>query len=133
PVSALVTALQRAGLEPPLEVASETGALAIGDVDTQLIIADGKVRLPEVRLGGGDVYLTMAGSTGLDSRLDYDLVVHGVQELLPDDAKSSPLRELDSVPLSLSGTLAHPRVSVNVRTALEGAVEGVVKDQAEER
>lgn len=91
------------------------------DVKISFTVADGRVTTKPFDLRMGGVNLTLSGSTGLDSTIDYTGKVS-----LPAGATGGVL---SNVALKIGGTFSSPTVSVDLKAAAAEAVTNVVNDQ----
>lgn len=92
----------------------------VKDVAIRFTIADGRLSTRPFELRLGSVNLRLSGSTGLDQTIDYTARV-----ALPEHAAGVP----DHVDVTIGGTFASPKITVDFEQALRQSVSNLVDGQ----
>ena len=98
-------------------------ALEAKDVTIRFTIKDGRVTTQPFDLKLGSTKLTMAGSTGLDSTIDYTATVE-----LPESATNNLLSTVD---VGIGGTFTSPKITLGVKKAAEQAIKNAIDQQVQ--
>lgn len=96
-------------------------ALDARDVTVRFAIHEGRLTTQPFDLKMGSTRMTLSGSTGLDSTIDYTATVE-----LPDGAAG---RLLSTVDVGIGGTFTSPKITLGVKKAVEQAVKNAVDEQ----
>ncbi len=96
-------------------------ALDARDVAVRFAIHEGRLTTQPFDLKMGSTRMTLSGSTGLDSTIDYTATVE-----LPDGAAG---RLLSTVDVGIGGTFTSPKITLGVKKAVEQAVKNAVDEQ----
>ncbi len=103
--------------------------IALGDLTVRFHIVKGSIAVDPTLIKLGPTRLTLAGSTSLDGDLDYTLRLGGIQATLAGVLPaSSPLLSVDELPLTVTGTLAHPKVGIAANEVLKETLPKSVLD-----
>lgn len=110
-LNALATALK----------SDKLSAIDARDVTVRFAIHEGRLTTQPFELKMGTTRMTLSGSTGLDSTIDYTATVE-----LPDGAAG---RLLSTVDVGIGGTFTSPKITLGVKKAVEQAVKNAVDQQ----
>jgi hypothetical protein len=134
PVIQLMSAIKAlgAGDLSGLTAGAADQSLALEVVSSTFRIAQGRVHSDNLNLTGKGMEMALAGSTGLDGGIDYDLKIKGLDDLLKSQPQVAQIiGSKGHLPFKLTGSLASPSLSVDAEGAIKGAVEGALKGALE--
>jgi len=91
------------------------------DVAIRFAIRDGRIATQPFDLKMGGIALTLSGTTGLDSTIDYTAKVK-----LPEGAAGGVLKTVD---VRIGGTFASPQLTLDVKNAVKDAVSNAIGEK----
>lgn len=93
------------------------------DVTIRFTIDEGRITTQPFDLKMGSTKMTLAGSTGLDTTIDYTATVE-----LPEGAAGSLLSTVD---VGIGGTFTSPKITLGVKKAAEQALKNALDGQVQ--
>lgn len=99
------------------------GSIEAKDVTIRFAIREGRLTTQPFDLKMGSTKMTLSGSTGLDSTIDYTATVE-----LPEGAAGKLLSTVD---VGIGGTFTSPKITLGVKKAAEQAVRNAVDRQVQ--
>jgi type II secretion system protein N len=121
-----------AGFQVPASLESTT----FTKLETSLRLADGRVATPDLTLSSKDVAISADGSLGLDKTLAYrgqvTLAAPVVKSLGSAGRYVADAQGRLSLPFTVSGTVAAPKVAIDERVALELGQRALARQAGEQ-
>ena len=117
-----------------LGIGDESGETKFEDMDVSFTIADGKVKVTNMRIATGEYSLRAQGDIGLDQSLDMTSRMTLSQEAtarIPEERRRLFPREKDGrvqLPLKIGGKVTSPKIGLDSSAMNEAAKEEVKKE-----